>query len=322
MIEKILVDTDIGSDLDDALCLAYLLAQPECVLVGITTVTGEPDVRAQLASILCTHAGEKVPIVPGAADPLQVAQQQLGAPQAAALKRWAHETDFAATGAPEFIRDVIRSNPGEVTLLAIGPLTNIALAFELDPQLPALLRGMMGMFGVFTTRSDLPKVEWNSLLDPHAARAVYSAHVPHHRTVGLDVTHQVRVSAKRFEELLDSSSGLEPLKDFARPFFDQYDWVFMHDPLAAASIFQPGLCTFQSGLITVHTTSDGGGVDPGATTWEPVPTDGPHQIATAVDIDSFFKHYKATLTRAPDRAKVLDSGGQPRVRGAGGPTTV
>ena len=72
---KILLDTDIGSDIDDAVCLAYLLANPKCELLGITTVTGEAIKRAQMASALCTVAGKEVPIYPGAENPLLVAQK-------------------------------------------------------------------------------------------------------------------------------------------------------------------------------------------------------------------------------------------------------
>ena len=70
MPTKVLLDTDIGSDIDDAVCLAYLLAQPECELLGITTVSGEPVQRAMIASAVCTLAGQQIPIYPGAADPL------------------------------------------------------------------------------------------------------------------------------------------------------------------------------------------------------------------------------------------------------------
>lgn len=76
MAIKVLLDTDIGSDIDDAVCLAYLLAQPECQLLGITTVSGEAVKRARLASVLCKVAAKLVPIYPGAEAPLLVAQRQ------------------------------------------------------------------------------------------------------------------------------------------------------------------------------------------------------------------------------------------------------
>src|SRR5260370_378469 len=82
-----LLDTDIGGDIDDALCLAYLLAQPACELLGITTVTGEAEKRAMLASALCKVAGKHVPIFPGVEYPLLAAQRQPDAPQARALQK-------------------------------------------------------------------------------------------------------------------------------------------------------------------------------------------------------------------------------------------
>ena len=93
---KVLLDTDIGSDIDDAICLAYLLAQPQCDLLGITTVSGEPEKRAMLASAICTAAGREVPIFPGAPQPLLVPSQQPLAPQAAALGGWPHASAFPA----------------------------------------------------------------------------------------------------------------------------------------------------------------------------------------------------------------------------------
>src|SRR5690242_7304172 len=94
MPTKVILDTDIGSDIDDAVALAYLLRQPECDLLGITTVTGEPIKRASIASAICRAAGRDMPTYPGAAEPLEVAQKQPLAPQAAALTDWSHETSF------------------------------------------------------------------------------------------------------------------------------------------------------------------------------------------------------------------------------------
>ena len=82
MTEKVILDTDIGSDIDDAVCLAYLLAQPRCELLGITTVTGEAVKRARMASALCKVAKKKIPIFPGCEKPMFVPQLQTRAPQA------------------------------------------------------------------------------------------------------------------------------------------------------------------------------------------------------------------------------------------------
>src|SRR6266852_4178271 len=114
MAIKLLLETDIGGDIDDALCLAYLLAQPACELLGITTVTGEAEKRAMLASALCKVAGKHIPIFPGVEYPLLAAQRQPDAPQARALHKWDHDTTFPRGQAVEFLRQTIRTHPGEV----------------------------------------------------------------------------------------------------------------------------------------------------------------------------------------------------------------
>src|SRR5512138_3298708 len=122
---KILLDTDIGTDVDDAVCLAYLLSHADCELLGITTVTGEAVKRASLSSVLCKAAGRNIPIYPGAERPMQGEQRQPIAQQAAALPRWPHQAQFPEDRTVDFMAQTIKSHPGEVTLLTIGPLTNI-----------------------------------------------------------------------------------------------------------------------------------------------------------------------------------------------------
>ena len=172
---KILLDTDIGGDIDDALALAYLLKQPQCELLGVTTVGGEAEKRAALASALCHSVGRaEVPVHVGASAPLLVPERQPHAYQSEALTdRWPHRTFDKRNTAVEFLRDTIRAHPGAITLLTIGPLTNIGLLFALDPDIPALLKGMMVMGGSFSAKDN--DEEWNILCDPHAAAIVFAA---------------------------------------------------------------------------------------------------------------------------------------------------
>ena len=201
MPTKVLLDTDIGSDIDDAVCLAYLLAQPQCDLLGITTVTGEPVERAKMASALCKVAGKDIPIYPGVEDPMLIPLKQKKAPQASALERWPHETEFPQGEAVEFLRRTIRANPGEVTLLAIGPLTNIGLLFGVDPEIPSLLKSLVLMCGVFTNKlAGVGPREWNAIGDSHATAMVYKAAPPVHRSIGLDVTCQCQMDAAEVRE--------------------------------------------------------------------------------------------------------------------------
>ncbi len=284
---KLILDTDIGSDIDDAVCLAYLLAQPACELLGITTVTGEAVKRAQMASALCKLAGRRVPIYPGAEHPLLIAQKQPQAQQAVALSRWKHQARFPMNEAVGFLRRTIRKHPGEITLLAIGPLTNIGLLFALDPEIPRLLKQIVLMCGVFTEGPERGLLEWNAMLDPHATAMVYRAPVKVHRSIGLDVTLQVKMPANdvraRFTHKL-----LRPVLDFAEVWFKSADQITFHDPLAATTIFDPRMCRFQRGAVTVELDNP---EQRGRTLWQPGAPKGRHAVALQVDAPRFFRHY-------------------------------
>lgn len=287
--EKILLDTDIGSDIDDAVCLAYLLAKPECHLLGITTVSGDPVARAKIAGVLCRQAGQDIPIYPGTGDPLLVPQKQPEAQQAAALGDWPHPTDFRVGEAVEFLRTTIRSHPGEITLLTIGPLTNIALLFAADPEIPHLLKRLVLMCGVFTP--DLPArprdLEWNALLDPHATAIVYRAQPPVHRSLGLDVTTHVVMPAAEVRQRF-ATGLLRPVLDFAEVWFEKSERITFHDPLAAVSIFDPDVCQFQQGTVAVELENP---ELRGQTRW--TPGSGYHEMATQVNAARFFDEYFA-----------------------------
>jgi inosine-uridine nucleoside N-ribohydrolase len=257
-MEKVLLDTDIGTDVDDAVALAYLLAQPECELLGITTVTGEAGLRAALASVLCQAAGRDIPIYPGEEVPLKVPQRQLQAQQAAALPRWPHQEDFPRGQAVDFMRRTIRAHPGEVTLCAIGPLTNIARLFSQDPQIPALLKGLVMMGGIFTPQPEgEKKTEWNAAGDPHATEIAYQARARLHRSLGLDVTQGVMLDAD------------EVRRQFTAPL-----------------LHPVGLCDYRQGTVAIDMDRW-----PGLTVFQPNGPDSPHQVAASVDRERYFEHF-------------------------------
>lgn len=289
MSKKILLDTDIGTDIDDAVCLAYLLAHPECELMGITTVTGESEQRAMLASALCRVAQKDIPIFPGAENPLLVAQKQTTAPQAAALKNWDHQIKFPKGEAVEFLRHTIRANPGEIVLLTIGPLTNIGLLFAADPEIPSMLKGLVMMCGYFFQRLEgVNRSEWNAYGDPHATAIVYRAQVPLHRSIGLDVTCQVTMAAKEVKHKFQADL-LKPVLNFAEVWFEHYyDYITFHDPLAATTIFDNSICRYQSSQVRIE-LQDSDAL--GFTHWHPGSLNSPHQVASEVNRERFFEHY-------------------------------
>ncbi|GHO47976.1 nucleoside hydrolase [Ktedonospora formicarum] len=289
---KVLLDTDIGSDIDDAICLAYLLAQPACDLLGITTVSGEAQKRAMLASALCEVAGRDVPIYPGIERPLLSVVKQPTAPQAEALARWQHKQDFPQNEAITFLEQTIRAHPGEVSLLAIGPMTNIALLFATYPDIPYLLKSLVLMCGQFAPSGR----EWNALNDPYAAEIVYRAPVAVHRSIGLDVTTQVRMPASEFRQHCDTPL-LRPVLDFAEVWFQQSETVTFHDPLAAATIFDRSLCSFSYGNVSVEIKDE---AKSGQTYWQPGGIQTRHEVALAVNVEGFLKHYFGVFSKSKD----------------------
>jgi len=293
MNEKILLDTDIGNDIDDSVCLAYLLCQKQCELLGVTTVSGKPAVRAMLVSALCKAAGrDGIPIYPGVGEPLHTPQKQPEPHQAKYLPQWAHETDFPKGEAIEFMRQTIRSHPGEVTLLGIGPLTNIALLFAVDPEIPLLLKRLVLMCGVFTYRyKGTPCLsEWNARCDPYATSMVYSAPVRSITSVGLDVTSEVIL--QKDEILKRFNNGiLETVLSFSGILDNTRESIVFHDPLAAAVIFNKDICRFEKGNVEIETKSER---LEGLTYWTP-DENGRNEAAFSVDRDMFFEHYFSVI---------------------------
>jgi inosine-uridine nucleoside N-ribohydrolase len=288
-MKKILLDTDIGTDVDDAVALAYLLAHPDCELLGITTVTGEAEKRASLASVLCQAAGQDIPIYPGADRPMHGEQRQPIAQQAAVLPKWPHQTNFPKGQAVDFLADSIRSHPGEVTLLTIGPLTNAGLLFSAHPDIAALLAGFVIMGG---NVAEAGRVEWNVAGDLHALEITYKAPVRLHRSLGLNVTQQVMMSAEEVREKF-TAPLLCPVLDMAEIWFTGfYPFITFHDPLAAATIFEPGLCTYEHGTVELD-----GADEPGRTIWQAGPgrPDAPHQVAMTVDVNRYFEHFFSVI---------------------------
>lgn len=283
----ILLDTDIGSDIDDAVALAYLLSHPDAELVGVTTVTGNTEERAACAAALCAAARADVPIHAGLSGPLHDGPGQPHVPQYATITETVPAAPPGHRDAIEFMRDTIRARPSEIELLTIGPLTNVAVLFALDPEIPSLLRGMTSMAGwYFAERPTV--VEWNIVVDPMAA-AIAFRHAPRrHTCVGIDVTRGLCLDRAEIEDRFARTPLLRVVLDMAQVFFREADHITFHDPLAAAIVFEPGLCTFETGDVTIDVTPTSAGSCFTRFTSNPA---GAARAATAVDGDRFFAEY-------------------------------
>lgn len=287
MVTKIpvLLDTDIGSDIDDAVALAYLLRNPRCELVGITTVTGDTSRRAAIAEVIVSRVGrEDIPVHRGAEKVLLTGPGQPDVPHYEAIGAIPHRMNRPPDTALDFLRTTIRSRPGEITLLTIGPLTNVALLFATDPEIPSLLAGLVSMAGIYFTPGSR---EWNALVDPIASAMVFADGPAGHSCIGLDATRRCVMPAdqvrRRFVE-----PPLDLVRDQAEVWFKGRDHIVFHDPLAASVIFRPQLCGFVDGEVAVRMVGD-------PSRWgETVFTEAngaAHRVAKEVDVGAFFDEF-------------------------------
>jgi purine nucleosidase len=288
---KVLLDTDIGSDIDDAVALAYLVMQPEINLLGITTATGESVKRAALARQITRQVGLDIPVIPGIEPPRVIAQRQLVAQQAVELPLATRQTlprDHNPEAAIDFMANAIQSNPGEITLLAVGPFTNVARLLEREPGISKLLHEIVIMGGKY---SDYPTpwgpTEWNAIVDPHATSMLFQLAECPIRALGLDITWRLFMTPEKVRSEFKAHPLLQTVLAWSEVWFKERDLLHFHDPLAAACIVSPDLCTYSRGNVQVDLSSS---KTAGITTFTPDPN-GPVKIAIGVDPDRFFSTF-------------------------------
>jgi purine nucleosidase len=275
----LIFDTDIGSDIDDALTMVYLLGQQRCELLGVTTAYGDTLDRARLVSAICAAAGREVQIHPGSSELINGKIVTGRVPQAEILSQWPHRDDFEPDRAEEFILKTITSRPGQVTLLATGPLTNVARLFQRHPEAPMLLKSLTLMNGSF--RIMYP--EYNAILDPEATRIVYETETPEMTVIDFETSLKCQMWKKEARQRI-RGGAFEPVAEMMEVFFRILPVVTFYDSIAAASIFEPGLVTFRS--TTVKSRRG----------WTfPSRASGPHQVSVDVDAKRFKEHFFKTV---------------------------
>ena len=274
MPKKIIIDTDPG--VDDAMAILFALQSPELEVVGLTTIFGNvhTDLGTQNALRLVEFAGKNVPVAHGADVPLVVPLEHIA--------DFVHGTDGLGntnqpppTGKPvnmpaaQFIVETVMANPGEITLVPVGPLTNIALALALEPRLVDNVAGVIIMGGAATVNGNVnPAAEANIIHDPHAADVVFSADWPT-TMAGLDVTNKTIMTDAYLASLKGSRTGdfIFDISRFYREFHRQVgvlDGIHTHDPSAIAYVIDPTLFTTRQGPIRVVTE----GIAMGQTLWD------------------------------------------------------
>jgi purine nucleosidase len=268
---RVIFDTDIGTDVDDALALAVLLGRPGDVeLEAVVTVYGDTMLRARLAQRYARLAGRTIRVHAGEG-PTRSGKEVWWAGHEGTLHDALDEEPIEpAPGVDALIRTVLDA-PGEIDVIAVGPLTDVAAAIDREPAFGPAVRGLWIMGGAFGTGGD----EHNTRSDIDAARIVFGAGIPT-TVAGLEVTQRLTMGETQLAAIAASGPlGAALQRDIHQWWaFWNETWNVPHDPVAVLSLLQPGLFGFsEAGTVTV--------ADSGVTSFEP----GPGSTRLVTDLD-------------------------------------
>jgi inosine-uridine nucleoside N-ribohydrolase len=241
----ILLDTDIGSDIDDAFAVALILRSPELELIGVTTVSGDTKARQRLAAKLLWESGQRdIPVAAGAPGKALPIEQS----------RWADafaSPAMQSTPAVEFLKQQIEAHPG-VTVIALGPLTNLSALIRQYPATAKKIKLISLMGGSVARgygRSLAPAAEYNIAQDVPAAQTVFESGIPL-LVSPLDTTSQLTLDERSrhrvFTQLNPTTNALALLY-----FLWGQSSPILYDPMAVAMLIQPDLCETQKLALRV-----------------------------------------------------------------------
>jgi len=274
MPKRIIFDTDPG--IDDACAILLALASPELSVEGLSIVHGNCSLEQATTnglSVLELANASHIPVARGCELPL--VQPSLLAPETHGESGLGYAKLPEPRARPviqhgsDFLIEKILSSPGEITLVAIGPLTNVALAIRQEPRIVKAVKELVIMGGAIRYEGNVTALaEFNTYVDPHAAHIVYHAGIPA-TLVPLDVTYQCILTPGDVQRLQKMDSPIiEFVADATRfymEFHDEFQKIegcVINDPLALALTFAPELCTYQELPVDVDLS---GGISMGKT---------------------------------------------------------
>jgi inosine-uridine nucleoside N-ribohydrolase len=248
--EKIIIDTDIGDDIDDAFALALAVRSPELEILGVTTGFGDTEARAKIADRFLGEAGcADIPVAAGVPTPSKGPMSQ---------RRYGEGGHFAKASHPaavDFLLDQIRRHPGEITLIAIGPLMNIGDAIDKDAATFRKLKSVVLMggsvkrgYGDIYSSPRPPDAEWNIVNDISSAQKLFASGVPI-AMMPLDSTQLKLDEVKRAFLFSQGTVVTDALTLLYHQWGQQTPTLF--DPMTVAYVLKPELCPVQSMHIRV-----------------------------------------------------------------------
>jgi len=285
-MEKVIIDTDIGDDVDDAFALALAVKSPELQILGVTTTFGDTQTRARLVDRFLGEVGRaEIPVLVGKATETKNPMSQ---------RRYAEGGHFAKSShgdAADFLLDQIRKHPGEITLIGIGPLINVGAAIDRDAATFRKLKRVVIMGGAIRRGyGDLgytppvpPMPEWNILNDVASAQKLFAAGVPLY-VMPLDSTQLKLDEVKRAFLFSQGTAVTDQLALLYHLWGQETPTLF--DPMTVAFVLRPELCPVTGMHIRVDET--------GFTREEQRPQNA--QVCLDSNAEEFFKFYLKRVT--------------------------
>ncbi|XP_021846153.1 uridine nucleosidase 1 isoform X2 [Spinacia oleracea] len=288
--EKLIIDTDPG--IDDCMAILMAFQTQEVDIIGLTTIFGnvQTENATRNALLLCEIAERPdVPVAEGSPGPLKG-----GMPRVA-----------------DFVHDKVSEHPGEVSILALGPLTNLALAIKKDSSFASKAKRIVVLGGAFFALGNVnPAAEANIFGDPEAADVVFTSGA-NITVVGINITTQVKLTDSDLHGLRESKGRhtrlLTDMCKFYRDWHVKSDGVygiFLHDPVSFVAVVRPDLFTYKKGVVRVETQGICAGytlMDQGLKKWNsenPWTGYSPISVAWTVNVEEVLMYVKSQLTQS------------------------
>ena len=300
-MRRVIIDTDPGTD--DALALMMALNSPDLVVEGITTVGGNATLSETTENALrlmeyLEGPGSDMPVAVGADRPakgLYSHAYHFHGSEGLGISLPASTLKPHGMNAVEFLRDRVSTSPGQITIIAIGPLTNVAAALDSRPDIADAIPEIIVMGGAVGVPGNItPHAEFNIHEDPWAANAIFDSGIPV-TLVGLDVTHQTFMHRRDGPQWFEGASRCAQLGNriLADRFLklDSTDEFHLHDPLAVAAAIEPDILSCSPARVSVVTDGDERGRTIASY------GEGPVKVAIGVDVEGAVKIVRSLVSK-------------------------
>ncbi|GAB4833401.1 Uridine nucleosidase 1 [Ancistrocladus abbreviatus] len=314
--EKLIIDTDPG--IDDSMTILMAFQTQEVEVIGLTTIFGNASTEgsSRNALLLCEIAGcPDVPVAEGSHEPLKGGKPRIadfvhGSDGLGNLHLSSPKRKKIEKNAAEFLVDKVSEYPGEVSILALGPLTNLALAIKKDSSFASKVKRVVVLGGAFSVMGNVnPAAEANIYGDPEAADIVFTSGA-NIAIVGINITTQVKYTDDDLHELRQSKGRhAQLITDMCKCY---RDWhvksegvygIFLHDPVSFVALVRPDLFTYKKGVVRVETQGICVGhtlMDQGLKIWNssnPWTGYSPVSVAWTVNVEEVLRYIKKQLMK-------------------------